>query len=36
MSDLISQHPRFVFINYEQVYREMNHFFVLVVYYNFL
>ena len=26
-SDLVSEHPCFVIINYEQVYREMNHFF---------
>ena len=36
LSDLVSQHLRFIFINYEQVYWEMNHFFVSVVYYNFL
>ena len=35
LSASVSQHPRFVFINYKQVYRKMNHFFVSVVYYNF-
>ena len=36
LSDLVSQDPRFAFINYQQVYREMNHFFVSLVCCNFL
>ena len=36
LSDLVSERLRFVTTNYEQVYREMNHFFVFVVYYTFL
>ena len=36
LSDLVSQPPRFVVINYEQVYREMDDFFVSVVSYTFL
>ena len=36
LSDFISQHARFFFTNYEQVYREINHFLILVVYYNFV
>ena len=35
LSDLVSQRPRFVVVDYE-VYQKMNHFFVLVVYYTFL
>ena len=34
LSDLASQHRRFFFCNYEQVYRDINLFFVLVVYYE--
>ena len=32
LSDLVSQRLRFVVTNYEQVYREMNHFFVLKIF----
>ena len=36
LSDFVSEHPRFVVINYEQVHLQINHFFVSVVYYTFL
>ena len=36
LSDFVSERLRFVITNYEQVYQEMSHFFVFVVYYTFL
>ena len=36
LSSFLRVDTHFVVINYEQVYREMNHFLVSVVYYTFL
>ena len=34
LPDLVSQRPKSLFVNNEQVYQEMNYFFALVIYYN--